>query len=150
VAEALGNVSRLTSMRQHRLVLRPEYDWEEVKVGGGGPPLRTEHGWLLLHHGIKNLAQPGQARRLQYSSGAFVVDACDVTKVLWRSPEPLLVPETEEELSGVVNDVVFPTGIDVAGAGTIDVYYGMADSRIGVARMWLHQPATDAGMLDVA
>jgi predicted GH43/DUF377 family glycosyl hydrolase len=35
---------------------------------------------------------------------------------------------------GVVPRVVFPTGVDVQGHDTLDVYYGMADSRIGVAR----------------
>jgi predicted GH43/DUF377 family glycosyl hydrolase len=150
VSDVLGNIGRLTALRQHQLVLRPEHAWEQVKVGGGAPPLRTEQGWLILHHGIKNLAQPGEKRRLRYSAGAFVVDFCDVTKVLWRSPEPLLMPETEEELSGIVNDVVFPTGIDDAGDGAIDTYYGMADARIGVARLWLRHPEAATGMLDVA
>jgi predicted GH43/DUF377 family glycosyl hydrolase len=31
--------------------------------------------------------------------------------------------------------VVFPTGIDDRGHGRVDVYYGMADQRIGVARL---------------
>jgi hypothetical protein len=34
-----------------------------------------------------------------------------------------------------VPNVVFPTGIDPRGDGDADVFYGMADSRIGVARL---------------
>ena len=34
-------------------------------------------------------------------------------------------------------NVVFPTGVDTPSAGLIDVYYGMADARIGVARLTL-------------
>jgi predicted GH43/DUF377 family glycosyl hydrolase len=51
----------------------------------------------------------------------------------------LLVPEQREEIEGVVPHVLFPTAIDRrADLGTedlFDIYYGMADSRIGVARL---------------
>jgi predicted GH43/DUF377 family glycosyl hydrolase len=47
-------------------------------------------------------------------------------------------------LYGVVDNVVFPTGIDrrddIGAPDRFDVYYGMADDRIGVAR--LDVPAT--------
>jgi predicted GH43/DUF377 family glycosyl hydrolase len=55
--------------------------------------------------------------------------------VLYRSPSPILVPETGEETEGVVPNVVFPTGWDDRGEGRVDVYYGMADLRIGAARL---------------
>ena len=61
--------------------------------------------------------------------------------VLYRSPEPILAPEQPYEQRGVVANVVFPTGVDVRadlGRGVVDVYYGMADCRIGAAR--LHIP----------
>jgi predicted GH43/DUF377 family glycosyl hydrolase len=45
-----------------------------------------------------------------------------------------LGPETPEERIGIVNDVVFPTGIDVRDEGRYDVYYGAADARIARAR----------------
>jgi predicted GH43/DUF377 family glycosyl hydrolase len=53
--------------------------------------------------------------------------------VRYRSAQPVLTPEHPDELRGVVNNVVFPTGIDVIGGRTFDIYYGMADSRIGRA-----------------
>ncbi len=55
----------------------------------------------------------------------------------YRSTTPLLIPETGEETAGIVDNVVFPTGIDDRGNGVYDIYYGMADKYIGVARMWL-------------
>jgi predicted GH43/DUF377 family glycosyl hydrolase len=55
--------------------------------------------------------------------------------VLDRTEQPLLEPETVEERAGIVPNVVFPTGLDDRSDGTADVYYGMADSRIGVARL---------------
>jgi predicted GH43/DUF377 family glycosyl hydrolase len=139
VVDAILDPSRLLRLRQHRLVLTPEYPWEQVKVGGGPPPVLTDEGWLLFHHGIEDLAGPGEPRKLRYSAGAFVVDRCDVTQILWRSPEAIMIPDTELELSGIVNNVVFPTGVDVLDDSTVDLYYGMADARIGVARVALRQ-----------
>ena len=59
--------------------------------------------------------------------------------ILYRSPEPVLTPESPEELRGTIANVVFPTGIDrrddLGTPDRFDVYYGMADSRIGVASL---------------
>ncbi|HZT95267.1 MAG TPA: glycosidase, partial [Chloroflexota bacterium] len=66
---------------------------------------------------------------------------CDLTRVIWRSSEPIMMPDSEQEMFGIVNNVVFPTGIDVIDEHAADVYYGMADARIGVARMWLRPEA---------
>jgi predicted GH43/DUF377 family glycosyl hydrolase len=45
----------------------------------------------------------------------------------------VLEPEHHGEQEGIVPNVVFPTAADLREGGRIDVYYGMADSRIGVA-----------------
>ena len=49
----------------------------------------------------------------------------------------MLTPEHPDEMHGVVNNVVFPTGIDVRGERQFDVYSGMADARIGRASVTL-------------
>jgi predicted GH43/DUF377 family glycosyl hydrolase len=59
----------------------------------------------------------------------------DPLRILYRSEEPVLEPEEKAERVGVVDNVVFPTAIDARDDGRIDVYYGMADARIGVARL---------------
>ena len=61
------------------------------------------------------------------------------------SAQPILEPRVAAERTGVVPRVVFPTGVDVQGHDTLDVYYGMADSRIGVARASLAGLATPPG-----
>jgi hypothetical protein len=43
------------------------------------------------------------------------------------------------ETSAGVDNVVFPTGADDSGDGTVDIHYEMADRYIGIARMWLSQ-----------
>ena len=70
----------------------------------------------------------------------LVADEHDPLRVRYRSSRPILAPETAEETDGVVPNVVFPTGVDDRGSGRVDVYYGLADQRIGVAR--LHVPVS--------
>ena len=59
--------------------------------------------------------------------------------IRYRSEEPVLTPELPQELHGTIANVVFPTGIDrrddLGTPDRFDVYYGMADYRIGVARL---------------
>ncbi len=110
VSEAIARPQALLTLRQHQLVLKPEYPWEQVKIGGGTPPISIPCGWLLLHHGIENLSEPGGPRRLRYTAGAFVLDRLDLTRVIWRSSEPVMTPDSAQEVFGIVNNVVFPTG----------------------------------------
>ena len=77
---------------------------------------------------------------MQYNAGALVLDECDPRRVVYRSPTPILTPQTPKEREGVAPNVVFPTAVDDRGHGRIDVNYGMADCRIGAARLQL--PAT--------
>jgi predicted GH43/DUF377 family glycosyl hydrolase len=30
----------------------PEYDWEAGKLSVNTPPIKTEHGWLTIYHGV--------------------------------------------------------------------------------------------------
>ena len=80
----------------------------------------------------------------------LVLDRDDPRKVLYRSPVPILAPDLAEERQGIVDNVVFPTAVDVRDNGRIDVYYGMADARIGVARMNVpaRLPAAQVGNAD--
>ena len=59
--------------------------------------------------------------------------------IRYRSPEPVLAPELPDECHGAIANVVFPTGIDrrddLGTSDRFDVYYGMADYRIGAARL---------------
>jgi beta-1,2-mannobiose phosphorylase / 1,2-beta-oligomannan phosphorylase len=64
----------------------------------------------------------------------MLLDPADPSRVLARTSEPILAPETEEERDGTVPNVVFPTAIEEV-EGVRYVFYGMADSKIGVARL---------------
>lgn len=131
------NLEGLTRFGAHRVVALPEQPWEALKIGGGTPPVRTEEGWLLVYHGVSGHLMPGQDHQpgVVYSAGVMLLDLSDVTRVVARSEAPLLEPVIEEERDGIVPNVVFPTAIDPVGEGRADIYYGMADSRIGAARL---------------
>lgn len=127
----------LLNLSQHRRVAGPEQPWEELKVGAGPPPMRTAEGWLLIYHGVAGRLQPGTDLQpgVRYCAGAMLLDPDAVWRVIDRTREPLLEPASREERAGIVPNVVFPTALDKRLDGTADVYYGMADSRIGVARL---------------
>lgn len=136
--EVERDVAALVRLRDHRLVALSEHPWEELKIGAGPAPVRVEEGWLLLHHGVAGAMvdshDPQAQQRLTYSAGAMILDPEDVTRVLARSGTPMLAPETDEERSGTVPNVVFPTAIEEVD-GVRYVFYGMADAHIGVARL---------------
>jgi predicted GH43/DUF377 family glycosyl hydrolase len=69
---------------------------------------------------------------LVYSACAALLDLNNPRKVLARLPYALFSPEKEWEITGEVNNVVFPTGTVIFG-DTLYIYYGAADSVIAVA-----------------
>jgi len=135
--EVIADPLHLTRLADHRLVALPEQPWEAAKLGGT-PPLRLPGGWLVLHHGVAGRLEPGRVDHqpaVRYTAGAMPLDPEDVTRVLARTAEPLLEPELAAEREGIVPNAVFPTAIDPLGDGVADVYYGMADARIGAFRL---------------
>lgn len=134
VDEVASDPSRLTHLRNHRLVAMPVHGFESLKIGAGPPPVRVPEGWLLLHHGVSGVLIAGTDHqpRVHYSAGAMILSADDPSVVLARTSEPLLTAQTEQERHGIVPNVVFPTAIEEID-GRKFVFYGMADSSIGVA-----------------
>ena len=104
--------------------------WDQVKVGVGPPPLLTEHGWLVLFHGVKSTAAGSL-----YRVGLALLDLENPQVVLARSDEWVFGPEAPYERVGDVSGVVFPTGWVQAAGGVARVYYGATDSCVGVAQV---------------
>ena len=144
-AAGKGDERHLGEFVAHHRLACPEAEWERLKIGGGAPPIMCRHGWLLIYHGVHDIPEPGPTgRKMCYSAGAMVLSKEQPDRTIYRSPEPVLVPAGPLECHGTVDNVVFPTGIDrrddLGEHDRFDVYYGMADDRIGVAR--LNVPAT--------
>ncbi len=114
----------LENLEDHT-VMRPEFEWENLKIGAGPTPIETDEGWLLIYRGVDS--------NHVYRMGMALLDLENPEKVIAKSPVPLLEPELDFELFGDVNNVVFPEGAVVIQE-TLHVYYGAADSVIGHAQ----------------
>ena len=132
--------SHLRHFGSHHRLAVPMAPWEELKIGAGTPPILSRHGWLTIYHGVSAAsAGGGTGGAFFYSAGVLVLAEKFPHLVLYRSREPVLTPQSSFERTGTVGNVVFPTGIDrrddLGSPDRFDVYYGMADNRIGVARL---------------
>jgi beta-1,2-mannobiose phosphorylase / 1,2-beta-oligomannan phosphorylase len=132
--------NRLGQFTSHHRLAAPVAPWERLKIGGGTPPVLTRHGWLIIYHGVSEMAEPNDdPHPLCYSAGLLVLSKEHPQLIRYRSAEPVLTPVLPQERSGIIANVVFPTGIDrrddLGSPDCFDVYYGMADYRIGVARL---------------
>jgi predicted GH43/DUF377 family glycosyl hydrolase len=69
--------------------------------------------------------------------GMAILDLERPSRMLYRTPLPILEPQTDYERDGLVGDVVFPSATDLRADGALDVYYGAADHVIAAARVTL-------------
>ncbi len=138
----LSDMSNLLDVKESALVLAPQDSWGTFKVGAGTAPLKIKEGWLSIYHGVDQVINPRTNRYHScYSAGLLIHNLEAPHKLSYTSPSAILKPETPEELSGTVNNVVFPTGIvarqdlSTSSIQVFDVYYGMADRLIGRFRL---------------
>jgi predicted GH43/DUF377 family glycosyl hydrolase len=117
---------------QDHIVMDPLYEHESSYIGAGCPPIETEHGWILIYHGVEET----ESGRIYSACAAALLDLNNPSKVIARMPEVLFTPELKWEVKGEVNNVVFPTGTALFG-DTLFIYYGAADSRIACASLSL-------------
>jgi predicted GH43/DUF377 family glycosyl hydrolase len=112
---------------EHKIILRPRTGmWDGKKVGLSAPPIYTRHGWLLIYHGVSDNAV--------YRVGIALLDPNDPTKVIARTTNYIFEPKEQYEIEGQIKNVVFPCGAVIKGT-TLYMYYGGADSVLGVATM---------------
>jgi predicted GH43/DUF377 family glycosyl hydrolase len=147
LAPVKDNLSNLLNVTESDLVLAPGENWGCFKVGAGTVPIRIKQGWLEIFHGVDQVpteidGKPTGRYHSCYSAGLLLHDGDEPHRLLYVSPTTILKPETPEELSGIVNNVVFPTGMverpDLAkndDEHVFDIFYGMADRLIGKCRL---------------
>ncbi|UFH56589.1 glycoside hydrolase family 130 protein [Spirosoma sp. KNUC1025] len=110
-----------------RGLIDTQFSWEGGKIGAGPEPILTDEGWLVCYHG----ADATHA----YSLALALLDKDDPSIVLDRSELPLLTPELSWEREGFFPNVVFSNGWVKWPDGRIWVYYGAADSGVGLAEL---------------
>ncbi len=106
-----------------RLVMKPvQYHWDEMKIGTGATPIRTDRGWLHIYHGVF----PTMAGSV-YRLGVALHDLEDPSKILGVCDRWILQPEDPWEVVGYVHNVVFTCGAVPEPDGTVKIYWGAAD-----------------------
>lgn len=101
--------------------------WDGLRIGVGGPPIRTSEGWLLIYHGVKEMGTLPL-----YRLGAALLDLEDPRKVKERASEWIFAPTAPYEMHGLLPNVVFTCGA-VQRGDEIWMYYGAADTVVGLA-----------------
>jgi beta-1,4-mannooligosaccharide/beta-1,4-mannosyl-N-acetylglucosamine phosphorylase len=117
---------------RHRWVMSPikeENGWQSTKIGAGPVPIETSEGWLLIYHGVVTTCNG-----FVYSAGAALLDLDEPWKVIARTDPWILTPTETYEMVGNVPNVCFPCAALVdAPTGRLALYYGCADTVVGVA-----------------
>jgi predicted GH43/DUF377 family glycosyl hydrolase len=99
--------------------------WEGLKIGAAAAPLKTEHGWLLLYHGVDS--------KSVYRVGAMLLDLKDPKKVIARTKSPIMEPQEHYEKFGlIINNTIFPTAACLC-KDELYIYYGCCDTCISLA-----------------
>jgi len=109
-----------------KLIIKPvKYHWDEMKIGPGAPPIRTDKGWLNIYHGVFP-TMDGCVYRL----GVALHDLDNPAKILGVADPWILQPEDPWEVVGYVHNVVFTCGAVPEEDGTLKLYWGGADKVI--------------------
>lgn len=114
----------LVNWKNCSIVMRPQEEWEYLKIGGGAPPIKLDQGWLVIYHAVDE--------KIHYRLGAALIDLNNPEKVIARAKKPILQPEEEYERKGAVPNVVFTCGASVVD-GTLFLFYAGADTVVCVA-----------------
>ena len=113
----------LTDWGEGERILTPHYPWEFIQIGNCGPPIELDEGWLLLTHGV------GAMRK--YAIGAVLLDKADPSRVLGRTPQPIL-SAADDDREGYVPNVVYTCGA-MRHEDKLFLPYGVSDSAVAFA-----------------
>ena len=125
----IGFSPDLVHWGDHRVLMKARSGgwWDAGKIGLCAQPLRTDEGWLLLYHGVRQTAS-----NAIYRMGLALADLEDPARILARTDEWVFQPERDYEITGDVDRVVFSCGW-VAEGEEVRMYYGGADTCIALA-----------------
>ena len=117
------------NIETHMIDLRREQD-DHIEIGA--PPLLIDEGWLLVYSHINNYGRES----VLFGIEAVILDRDDPTRVIDRTYNPIINPETYNEVYGMVPDVIFPSGA-LLEKDMLHMFYGAADTTCNVATISL-------------
>ncbi len=107
-----------------QLIMKPvQYHWDEMKIGPGAPPIKTDKGWLNIYHGVFPTMDSSV-----YRLGVALHDLHDPSVILGISDDWILQPEEPYELTGYVHNVVFTCAAVRYKYNELLLYWGGADT----------------------
>ncbi len=109
---------------------RTSYDQLEV----GAPPVKTRKGWLLVYSHIQNYFPGPEKLDKIFGVEAILLDLKNPRQIIGKTRGPMLTPNESYEMSGYVEDVIFPSGA-LINKNTLTIYYGAADTTTCMARV---------------
>ncbi|MBU0580422.1 MAG: glycoside hydrolase family 130 protein [Candidatus Margulisbacteria bacterium] len=105
---------------EHSCLARTRYGyWDSDRIGANSSPLKTDHGWLVIYHGVNE--------KKIYCLGAMLLDLENPSEIIARSDEPIMEPTTNYEKNGFFSNIVFTNG-HLEDGDKLTIYYGGADS----------------------
>lgn len=113
----------------HKVLMEPiPGSWESNRIGSSSNPIRIKEGWLMMYHGVKEIAFSAI-----YRIGVVLLDYEKPWILKGRTRVPIIVPDHIFERVGDVGNVVFTNGWIMEPDGEIKIYYSGADTNICLA-----------------
>ena len=112
----------------------PDVSWNTIKCGAGTIPIKTPQGWLEIYHAVAYTCSSNN-----YYLGVMLLDLDDPSKVIAAPREFILAAEKDYECMGQTPNVVFTSGAVEMPDGTLNVYYGAADTRMCLAQTTVNE-----------
>ena len=102
-------------------------------VEPGPPALLTDKGILFIYNGVNNQSYGDPTLpQTAYCGGQVLFDTNDPSCVIARCQKSFLIPDSDKEKIGQTNNVNFLESL-IYFQGKWIMYYGMADSFVGMA-----------------
>lgn len=92
----------------------------------GAVPVKTPEGWVMIFCYIENYF--GSGIRV-FRIDAALLDSENPQKLIGQTLDPLLIPQEQYEMYGMVPNIIFPSG-SFAEDGQLHIYYSACDTVI--------------------
>jgi len=102
---------------------------DQVEIGA--VPVKTSKGWLLIYsHATSYFSK----QEHNFGIEALLLDSKNPGKIIGRTKGSFMIAEEYYERTGLVGNVIFPTGALLRGK-ILDIYYGAADTHCCIASL---------------
>lgn len=110
------------------------YHTEKDHLEVGAVPVKTDEGWVLIFCYIENYFGGRRVFRID----AALLDLHNPMRLLGQTLDPLIIPEEQYELYGMIPNVIFPSGA-LLEEGQFYIYYSACDTTVCRAGMGISE-----------